>query len=202
MFIVLDGGDGAGKSSQLQMLIERLEASGREVVTCRDPGGTEVGESVREILLHRHHIEICPMSETLLYMASRAQLVESIIRPALEAGKTVISDRFLLANVVYQGHGRGLDIDQLWEIGAVATGGLEPDLTIVFDVPPETAAGRISGEPDRMEQQGDEFHARVREGFIKEAERQSDRIAVIDASPSIKEVHEVVWAAVEKRFPE
>lgn len=198
MFIVMDGGDGAGKSTQIRKLVERLEASGRDVVTCRDPGGTEVGESVREILLHRHTLEIGRMSEMLLYMAARAQLVESVIRPAIEAGKTVVSDRFLLANVVYQGYGRGLDVPTLWEVGRIATSGLEPDLTIVFDVPPETAIERISDEPDRMEGQGADFHARVRAGFLEESRRRPDRIAVIDASPSIEAVHEAVWSAVEK----
>jgi len=167
------------------------------VIACRDPGSTHLGEAVREILLNRHDLEIHRRSEMLLYMAARAQLVEEIIRPGLNQGKIVVSDRFLLANVVYQGYGGGLDVETLWQVGQVSTGGLTPDLTIVLDLPAKTAAGRIERQLDRMEQQGDAFHARVREGFLTEAARRPG-IVVVNAGASIEEVQNAIRQAVEK----
>ena len=171
MFLSIDGGDGTGKSTQVELLGQWLREQGRDVVACRDPGSTPLGEAVRDILLDRHDLHIHRRSEMLLYMAARAQMVEEVIRPALEQGKTVLCDRYLLANVVYQGYGGGLDVATLWEVGRVATGGLMPDLTIVLDVPAEVAAARMARPLDRMEQQGAAFHARVREGFLAEAAR-------------------------------
>lgn len=197
-FFSIDGVDGGGKSTQLELLRDWLVAEGHAVVVCRDPGGTPLGEAVRELLLHRHDLEIHRRSEMLLYMASRAQLVEQVIRPALDAGKTVLSDRFLLANVVYQGHAGGLDTETLWQVGAVATAGLMPDLTIVLDLCAEEAARRITRALDRMEKQGAAFHARVREGFLKEAERQGLPIALIDAAQPIDAVQAAIRAAVRK----
>ncbi len=198
MFLSIDGGDGAGKSTQAELLRAWLEGSGREVVRCRDPGSTPLGEAVRGLLLDRHDLAIDRRSEMLLYMAARAQLVEEVIRPALAAGKTVLSDRYLLANVVYQGYGGGLDIDTLWQVGRVATGGLMPDLTIVLDMPADAAASRLDRELDRMEQQGDAFHARVRDGFLKEAARDPQRIVVIDAARPIEDVQTDIQAAVRR----
>jgi dTMP kinase len=197
-FLSIDGGDGAGKSTQLALLGQWLRERGHEVVACRDPGSTRLGEAVREILLDRHDLHIHRRGEMLLYMAARAQLVEEVIRPALEQGKIVLTDRYLLSNVVYQGYGGGLDVETLWTIGQVATGGLMPDLTIVLDVPAAAAAARIRRPRDRMEQQGDEFHARVREGFLAEAARRAGAIAVVDASGSVERVQAGVRAAVEK----
>ncbi|MFZ5830553.1 MAG: dTMP kinase [Planctomycetota bacterium] len=196
LFLSIDGGDGGGKSTQLRLLDDWLCQRGRDVVTCRDPGSSPLGEAVRELLLHRHDLAIHRRSEMLLYMAARAQLAEEIVRPALEQGKVVISDRYLLANVVYQGYGGQLDVESLWQVGAVAVGGLMPQKTIVLDVPPEVAAARLSRTLDRMEQQGAEFHARVREGFLVEARRRED-IAVVDASGSIEAVHAEICAIVE-----
>ena len=188
MFISIDGGDGTGKSTQVELLCRWLGGRGHEVVACRDPGSTSLGEAVRGILLDRHDLAIDRRSEMLLYMAARAQMVEEVIRPALARGKTVVSDRFLLANVVYQGYGGGLDVDVLWEVGRIATGGLMPKLTIVLDVPPEVASRRLARPLDRMEQQGTAFHARVREGFLTEAARAPDKIIVVDASGAVDEV--------------
>ncbi len=188
MFFSIDGGDGAGKSTQCELFRQWLGESGHEVVACRDPGSTALGEAVRELLLHRHDLEIHRRSEMLLYMAARSQMVEQIIRPALEHGKTVVCDRYLLANVVYQGYGGGLDVETLWEVGRVATGGLMPDLTIAPDMPAQAAAGRIQRGLDRMERQGDGFHARVREGFLAEAARWPEKIVVVDAARPIAEV--------------
>ena len=153
--------------------------------------------AVRELLLDRHDLQIDRRTEMLLYMAARAQLVEQVVRPALAAGKTVVSDRYLLANVAYQGHGGGLNVDVLWEVGQIATGGMMPDLTIVLDMPAGDAAARIDRQLDRMEQQGDAFHARVREGFLTEAARRSAQIVVIDAARPIDQVQAEIRKAAE-----
>lgn len=196
-FISLDGLDGTGKSTQCRLLAEWLRASGHAVTTCVDPGGTPLGEQLRSLVLH-HRPDIDHMSEALLFMASRAQLIAEVIRPALEADKIVISDRFLLANVVYQGHAGGLDVERLWEIGRFAAGGLEPDLTIVLDLPPEQAARRRDRPADRIEGRDADYHARLRRGFLIEAERRPERIRVVDATPSIEIVHECIIQEVRR----
>lgn len=196
MFISIDGGDGTGKSTQAALLCEWLRAGGREVVACRDPGSTRLGEAVRELVLNRNDLRIDRRSEMLLYMAARAQLVEEVIRPALDEGNTIVSDRYLLANVVYQGHAGGLDVETLWQVGRVATGGLLPELTLVLDMPPQQAGARLRRKLDRMEQQGDAFHARVRQGFLDEAARQPDRIVVVDAAQPIDPVQAQIRTAV------
>jgi dTMP kinase len=196
MFFSIDGGDGTGKTTQVGLLCEWLRGQGRPVVACRDPGSTPLGEAVRRLLLNRKDLPIHRRSEMLLYMAARAQLVEEVIRPALEAGRTVVSDRYLLANVVYQGHAGGLSVETLWEVGLVSTGGLVPDLCIVLDMPVHQAAARLSRELDRMEQQGDAFHARVRKGFLTEAARQPDRMVLVNAARSIDRVQAEIRAAV------
>jgi len=202
MFFSIDGGDGTGKSTQLELFGRWLEESGHEVVTCRDPGSTGLGEAVRGILLDRHDLDIDHRSEMFLYMAARTQLVEEVIRPALDEGKIVVSDRYLLANVVYQGYAGGVDVETLWEVGRVATDGLMPDLTIVLDMPADAAAGRLDRQLDRMELQGDAFHARVRDGFLKEAARLKDPIdgpiVAIDAAESIEAVQTKIRAAASK----
>ena len=199
MFLTFEGGDGSGKSTQSRLFCQWLRELGHDVVACRDPGSTPLGDAIREILLNRHDLAIDRRSEMLLYMAARTQLVEEVIRPALAVGKTVVSDRYLLSNVVYQGHAGGLDVETLWDVGRVATGGLEPDLTLLFDLPLETAAERVGTERDRMEQQGEQFHARVREGFLTEAARRREQIVVIDAARPIDEVQRDVRAVAERR---
>ncbi|MBI1901690.1 MAG: dTMP kinase [Planctomycetia bacterium] len=197
MFFALDGIDGGGKSTQVELLAEHLRAKGRDVVTCRDPGSTSLGEALRGILLNRR-TTISRRAEMLLYMAARAQLVEEIISPALLAGKSVVSDRFLLSNVVYQGHAGGLAPDEIWEIGRRATKGLEPDLTFVLDVSLDEAQKRTNRPLDHMESQGDDYRRKLREGFLQEAARRPDKIVVIDARASVEEVHAAIRAAVEK----
>ena len=200
LLLSLDGLDGSGKSTQCRLLADWLRRRGRDVVQCADPGGTAVGTALRDILLN-HRGEMTPACEAFLFMASRAQLVTEVIRPALAAGHAVVSDRFLLANVVYQGYAGGLDVDQLWEIGRLSTGGLEPDLTIVLDLPLEVALSRRNRAPDRLESRAREYQQRVREGFLSEARRRPDRIAVVDASPPVEVVHErireEVWRVLE-----
>lgn len=198
MFFSIDGGDGVGKSTQVALLCQWLTQLGYSVVSCRDPGSTRLGEAVRELLLHRQDLHPSRRSEMLLYMAARAQLADEVIRPALQQGKIVVSDRYLLANVVYQGYGGGLDVESLWQVGEVATGGLMPDLTLLLDMPAQVALARIARTHDRMEQQGLEFHRRVREGFLKEAQRQPDRIVLIDADRPVELVQADIRAAVGK----
>lgn len=188
MFFSFDGIDGSGKSTQIGLFSDWLRGLGQQVVVCRDPGSTKLGEEIRKILLNRDDLAISRCAEMLLYMAARAQLVEEVISPALVLGKTVISDRFLLANVVYQGHAGGLDVPSLWQVGQVATLGLEPDLTFVLDLDDVRAAERMNRPLDRMERQGDAFRVALRAGFLAEAARRPERIVVIDASRSIEEV--------------
>jgi len=196
LFLSLDGIDGGGKSTQCRLLADWLRGRGHTVITCADPGGTPLGDRLREILLHQRG-ELCLTSEALLFMASRAQLIHTIIRPALEAGQTVLSDRFLLANVVYQGHAGGLDPEQLWQVGLLATGGLEPDLTLVLDLPLEAASTRRRRPVDRIEGRGDDFLARVRHGFQAEAARRPERIKVVDAAEPVETVHALICREVE-----
>lgn len=200
MFLSIDGGDGSGKSTQVKLLCEWLREQGHEVVTCRDPGSTPLGEAVRGILLDRHDLHIDRRSEMLLYMAARTQMVEEVVRPALAQGKTVVSDRYLLANVAYQGYGGELDVATLWEVGRIATAGLTPDLTIVLDVPPDIAAARMARPLDRMEKQGAAFHARVREGFLTEAARSPDKIAVVSAAGTIDEVQNEIRRVIANKI--
>lgn len=181
-FISLDGPDGAGKTTQMGRLADTLRASGRRVVSCRDPGGTPLGDRLRSLLLDRHELAIGMRAEMLLYMASRAQLVEGVIAPALAAGEIVLCDRYLLANVVYQGLAGGLPVDQLWDVGHVATGGLLPDLTLLLDIAPETARSRAGPPRDRIEDRPESYRRAVRDGFLQAAASYPAPIVTIDAS--------------------
>jgi dTMP kinase len=195
LFLSLDGLDGSGKSTQCRLLADWLRNRGYTVTLCVDPGGTVLGAQLREILLH-HRREMTMACEAFLYMASRAQLVAEIIQPALAAGQVVVSDRFLLANVVYQGHAGGLDVEQLWQIGRLSTGGLEPDLTFVLDLPVEQARLRRAGPADRVESRATDYHVRVRNGFLTEAHRRPERIKIIDASQPVEAVQQSICQAV------
>lgn len=197
-FISLDGLDGSGKSTQCRLLADWLRGRGHKVVQCADPGSTAVGESLRDLLLHGRDKNMTRLCEAFLFMASRAQLVAEVIRPALEIGEVVVCDRFLLANVAYQGYGGGLDVDRLWDVGRLATGGLEPDLTLVLDLPLDAALGRRNRAPDRVERRAPEYQQRVREGFLTEARRRPDRIRVIDAGPPVEVVHGLICKEVER----
>ncbi len=194
MFFCFDGLDGVGKTTQMDLFLDWLRASGRDVVRCHDPGSTPLGEAIREILLG-HTVEICSRSEMLLFMAARAQLVETVIGPALAAGKVVVSDRFLLANVVYQGHAGGVDPAWIWQIGHWATQGIRPDLTFVLDMPPGAAADRIDRQLDRIESRPADFQTRLRQGFLEEAAKDPLHIVVIDAARSIDAVQADIRAA-------
>jgi dTMP kinase len=188
VFFSFDGIDGAGKSTQIDLFCRWLREQGHDVVQCRDPGSTSLGEAIRDILLKREEIRLDVRAEMLLYMAARAQLVDEIIRPSLAAGKIVVSDRFLLANVVYQGHAGGLDPNEIWQIGRVATGGVEPALTFILDMPPEAAAARRTGEPDRLEKRGPDYRQRLRAGYLAEAAKNPKKILIIDAAQPIEAI--------------
>lgn len=196
LFLVLDGLDGTGKSTQGRLLAEWLRGSDRQVTECRDPGGTTLGDRFRAFVLDKS-CEMTPATEAFLFMASRAELVHQVIRPALTKGHVVVCDRFLLATVVYQGHAGGLDVPTLWTMGELATGGLAPALTVVFDLPVDVAIERRGRDADRMESRDRTYHERVRAGFLNEAKRQPDRVRVIDASTDVATIQSQLRALVE-----
>ncbi|HEX3654343.1 MAG TPA: dTMP kinase [Pirellulales bacterium] len=197
MFFVFEGSDGSGKSTQMALFAQWLRGRGLEVVVCRDPGSTALGEAIRQLLLNPAGAPIGRRSEMLLYMAARAQMVDEVIAPALAAGKAVVSDRYLLANLVYQGYGRGLDLEVIRSIGAVATSGCMPDLSIVLDLSAAAAAARLQRPLDRMEQESEAFREAVRTGYLELARQNPDGICVIDASRPVEAVqHDVRQAAL------
>lgn len=197
MFFSFDGLDGVGKTTQMNLFMDWLRAAGHDVVSCYDPGSTPLGEAIRAILLG-HELPIGRTSEMLLFMAARAQLVEEVIRPALERGQTVVSDRYVLANLVYQGYAGGLDLETIRQIGQVATQGVRPELVFVLDMPPSAAAERIDRQLDRMESQGDQFQARLRAGFLAEAAREPRQIVVVDAAREVDAVQADIRAAAQR----
>jgi len=199
VFLTFDGIDGAGKSTQLNLFIDWLRESGRTVTTCRDPGTTDLGEAVRAILLGADY-RIDYRAEMLLYMACRAQLVNEVIRPALERGEVVISDRYILANVVYQGSAGGIDPDEIWQVGEIATEKLLPHLTFVLDLSPEIAAERLGDKQDRMEARGLEYFTQVRNGFVEQANRFPDSHAIIDASQNVETIQNDIRAAFASKL--
>jgi len=170
-FLALEGPDGGGKSTQSARLASWLRSEGLDVVTCRDPGSTPLGERLREVILHGEDARPSMRAEMLLYMACRAQLVDEVIRPSLTAGRVVVSDRFLLSNLVYQGIAGGLPVEEIAQVGMVATGGLLPDLTLVLDISPAAGRARTGPARDRIEARPDDYHERVRQGFLEAARR-------------------------------
>jgi dTMP kinase len=195
MFITLDGIDGGGKSTQLARLCEFLRADGTDVLSVRDPGGTPTGEAIRSLLLDSQ-LSMHRRSEAVLFMAARCELVQRQIRPALQAGKIVISDRFLLANVVYQSVGGDLDPEDLWRIGDWVNGGLRPDLTLLLDLPAEEAFARIDRPADRMESRGLEYLEAVRQAFLSQLPCSAARTAIINAAQAPDLVHQEILTAV------
>ena len=203
VFLALDGPDGGGKTTQAAQLAAWLRARGFEVVACRDPGGTPLGDRLRPILLDRATTPLSLRAEMLLYMASRAQLVAEVIRPALDRGALVLSDRFLLANIVYQGFAGGLEIEDVARVGLAATGGLLPDLTLILDVPTDRARARVGAPRDRIEDRPDSYHARVRQGFLQAARDAASLcypapIIAIDASADPETVSARIQSEVER----
>ncbi|SMP52930.1 thymidylate kinase [Neorhodopirellula lusitana] len=201
-FISLDGIDGVGKSTQIQLLTQRLTEAGQDVLVVRDPGSTEIGQKLRALLLDSD-LHMNRLTEAMLFMASRTEMIESILRPALAAGKTVISDRFLLANVVYQSTGDlrpgskpTVAPETLWQMGRIACGGLSPDLTLVLDMPAEVSLKRLDGPADRMEARGTDYMNAVRNAFLAQLPHTGGRGVVIDADDTPEGVAERIWTAV------
>lgn len=198
MFFSFDGIDGVGKTTQIELFAEWLNHRGLDVVVFRDPGGTKLSEMVRNILLQSSDdTQICNQAEMLLYMSARAQLVHEKIVPSLEAGKTVIADRYVLATLAYQGHGGLLSCEQIRAVGDVATQGRYPDLTFLLDLDPKTSDARRNREPDRVEQRGISYLQRVRDGFLAEAKAQAN-IVVIDANATVQDIQDEIQSIAEK----
>ncbi len=198
LFLTLEGGDGAGKTTQAALLEEWLAADGATVVRTREPGGTEVGVLIREIVLH-HPGEIAARAEALLYAADRAHHIETVVRPALERGEVVIQDRYLDSSVAYQGAGRVLDRDEVRNLSLWATGGLLPDLTVLLDLDADVARRRLDADDkpfDRLESEQDAFHTRVRAEFLAIAAAEPDRFLVVDASRPADELAAAIRARV------
>jgi dTMP kinase len=190
MFVSFEGLDGCGKSTQAKLLAGALREEGVPVVLTREPGGTPLGEHVRELVLHGDHV--APWAEAALYAASRAQHVEQVIRPALERGDTVLCDRYVDSSVAYQGVGRGLGLDAVLDLNLAVVGGLLPDRTVLVEIDPETAAVRVGGSRDRIERDGVDLWRRVADGYRTLAARYPERYLVVDGRRGIPEVAEEI----------
>ena len=202
-FITFEGGEGCGKSTQIKRLKSELEARGIETVLTREPGGTWLSEEIRHLLKDQNEDAPCDRAELLLFLAARAQLVEEVVRPALEAGKWVLSDRFSDSTKAYQGYGRGLPLEVIEMANDFACRGLKPDLTLLLEVSPAVAGERMhrreaatNTQADRIELAGDDFHARLRRGFAELAAKEPERIRRINADGDVKEV----WEAIRKEI--
>lgn len=203
LFVTFEGGEGAGKSTQIERLTRRLKGRGLDPVLTREPGGTPLAEGIRALLLDRAHPP-GPVAEAFLMEAARAELVSRVIRPALAAGGVVLCDRYDDSTLAYQGAGRGLDAEMLRAWNRAATGGLTPDLTLLFDLDPAAGLARrraAAGEPNRLDREPPEFHARVRAGFLELARSEPGRFRVLDASRSPSALEELIWEAIEPRLP-
>ncbi len=198
LFITLEGGDGSGKTTQARLLQEWFESEGRVVVRTREPGGTEVGGLIRDIVLH-HRGEVSPRAEALLYAADRAHHIATVVRPALARGEVVLQDRYLDSSVAYQGAGRVLGRTEIRDLSLWATEGLLPDLTVLLDLDPAAARARLDADDkpfDRLESERDEFHARVRAEYLALAAAEPDRFLVLDASLPADQIAGVIRARV------
>jgi len=196
-FIVLDGPDGCGKTTQCALLAQWLKENGVEVASLRDPGDTAIGEKIRQILLNPEHIAMSTATEVLLYMAARVQLWQEKIAPALAQKKCVVLDRWLSSTCAYQGHAGGFGFNQVIKLAADSLGKPWPDLTIILDVDPKVGLSRLNREFDRIEQKGDGYHQKVREGFLQLAKEHKDFV-VVDGTGDIETVHKKIIEVVEK----
>ena len=197
VFVTFEGLDGSGKSTQAELLRARLQSEGVHVVATREPGGTELGEGIRELVLHGGHVGA--WAEALLYVAARAQLVEDVIRPALDDGAVVICDRYLDSSIAYQGSGRKLGLQRLLDLNLAAVGGLLPDRTFLLELDPDAVSSRIQRHFDRLERETDEFRARTAAGYSELAERFPERIVVMDAARPADDLAEEVYGALRVR---
>ncbi|MER7796312.1 dTMP kinase [Microbacterium sp. NPDC096154] len=207
LWVTFEGGDGSGKTTQARLLQEWIESTGRTVVRTREPGGTEVGRTLRELVLHHRAADgtsdIGPRAEALLFAADRAHHVASLVRPALDRGEVVIQDRYLDSSVAYQGAGRVLDAREVRELSLWATDGALPDVTVLLDLDPSAARARLEADDkpfDRLEAQKDEFHARVREAFLALAAAEADRFLVLDATRPVDDLAADIRAHVAPRL--
>jgi len=196
MFIVFEGPEGAGKSTQIQLLAKRLEKTGHELLVTKEPGGTPAGDAIRTTLLNPD-LEINPLSEFLLYSASRAQLVQDVLIPALAEEKSVLCDRYFASSLAYQGYGRGLSLDFLKDISEKATQGLVPDITLLLDIEPEQGLKRVAarGAKDRLEQADLDFHKRLRHGFL-ELSKEMPNWHVLSAEQDVESLEKEIWEIV------
>ena len=204
MFITLEGPEGSGKTSQLPALAAYLRAAGYEVLVTREPGGTAVGDQIREILMNLQNVSIIPRTEILLFLAARAQHVDEVIRPALAAGKVVLCDRFGDSTLAYQGFGHKTDLETLQALLDFSTGGLKPDLTLLVDVPVEVGMARKrdnSSEWNRLDAYALAFHERVRQGYFALAEAEPERWMIIDATEDKAHVQQALRSAIMARLP-
>lgn len=210
LFITFEGVEGSGKTTQIEMLKEHLEWKGFQVVSTREPGGTELGEKIRSMLLNIEECAIAPWSELLLYAVCRAQMVNEIIKPALLDKKIVICDRFADSTMVYQGYARGLDLEAVANLNKWVTEGILPTVTFIIDCPPEIGLKRAfaridantgSNKEDRFEREDIEFHKKVREGYLRLAKTESNRIKIINGDRDITVIHKEICDIVEKQLP-
>ena len=201
LFITFEGADGSGKTTQLNNIKSFFEEKGFDVVVTREPGALEIGQKIRNILLHHDGI-VADRCEMFLFLADRAQHVETFIKPAINEGKIVLCDRHTDSTIAYQGYGRGQDINLLKELNEIAVNNIKPDLTLVFDVSTEIAQERVGSEKDRMESAGIEFHKKVRNGYLELQKQESDRIKLVNANNSIEEVFEDTKKIVDKLLQE
>ncbi|MBT2971734.1 MAG: dTMP kinase [gamma proteobacterium symbiont of Ctena orbiculata] len=197
-FITVEGGEGAGKSSNLAFIQSLLEAAGKQVLFTREPGGTPLGEAIRELLLGHKHTGMADDTELLLMFAARAEHLQQKILPALEQGVWVLCDRFTDASFAYQGSGRGLSLEKITKLQQFVQGSLRPDLTLLLDLPVETGLQRAGNrsEPDRFEREAEDFFERVRNGYLQIAREEPERVRVIDASPALPQVQEQISATI------
>lgn len=202
IFITMEGPDGSGKTTQIELLKTYLESKGYDIVIAREPGGTVISEAIRAIILNKDYKEMSHMTELLLYASARAQLVHQVIKPALEEGKAVICDRFVESSAVYQGIGRGLGVSTVYEVNNYALGEVKPKLTIFMDLDADEGIKRKKNqaELDRMEMEDMSFHKRVVDGYRQLAQFYPDRIFPVDATLPIEEIHSIIVSEVEKRF--
>ena len=208
--ITFEGGDGSGKTTQMKRLEGHLTSKGKSCLLTHEPGGTELGKWIRKVIVEGGRGEVANEMELFLYLADRAQHIREVIRPAMEEGKIVLCDRFTDSTLAYQGYGRGFDLELLQRMNQLASGGLQPDLTLLLDCAPETALSRArrrteeqspgGSHGDRFESQNLEFHERVRGGFLEIARAEPKRIVVLDTSATAEEVHEKIKKIVDERL--